>query len=349
MTRLAIIFGGKSIEHELSVKSLSSIMSVIDKEKYEIILIGITKEGKWLRYDGPIEMIENGEWKDYAELKLLGEPEKYDLRVLCSTGSLKSVADVAFPVLHGKYGEDGAIQGLFETMGIPYVGSGITGAALAMDKVLAKSVFRGEYLPVCDWKAFRKEEITDNPAKVMEEVENKFSYPVIVKPSALSASMGVSKVHNAEELKEALNKASEIAGKIMVEEYIDCREIQVGIIGNQVPLASAVGEVNYPGEFFDQEAKLAPETVQRMVPADIPADVADEAKKLAIAAYGALDLSGFARVDFFLEKETNRLLINEVNAIPTFSDNAIFVKLWENVGLEFTELLDRLIGYALEE
>lgn len=350
MIRLAIIFGGKSIEHERSLKSAVSVLNAIDREKYEIIKIGITKEGKWLLYDGPVEFISTGEWKDYAELKLLAEPEKYNLQIISSSKSLKSIADVAFPVLHGPDGEDGAVQGVLQTVGIPYVGSRVLGSAVSMDKATTKALLKQAGLPVCDWKIYYKEEIEDNSARVIADIEDNFSYPVFVKPSGYGASIGVSKAGDRETLKKALADAYEFDRKVIVEKYIDCREIEVGILGNIIPMASAAGEISYPGEFCDFNTKFSPESgIKRTVPAEIPADTAARAKQLAIDASWAVDLKGFGRVDFFLEKGTGELYINEINSIPAFADECIFIKLWEAAGLSYTDLLDRLVGYALEK
>ena len=350
MTRLAILFGGKSIEHEVSLKSAVSVLNAIDRTKYEVIMIGITKEGRWLLYDGPVDMIENGEWRDYAELKALAEPEKYNLQILTSMNTLKTIADVAFPIMHGPNGEDGKVQGVIEMTGIPCVGCSVLGSALGMEKALSKALFRQAGLPVCDWHEYCRDEIGDDIAGVIAEVEKQLPYPVFVKPAGLGASIGVSKAADREALKEALREAAELERKVLVERSINCRELEVGIIGNAVPLASAVGEVTYPGAFYDNETKMTRKAeIERIVPADIPMDLAARAKELAIEAYKTLDLRGFARVDIFLERETGELFLNEVNSIPAFADNGMFPQLWNAVGLAYSELIDRLVGYALEK
>ena len=350
MIKLAIIFGGRSIEHERSLKSAVSVLSAIDRTKYEIIQIGITKEGRWLLYDGPAELIGTGEWKDYAELKLLAEPEKYELQVLSSGKTLRNIADAAFPIMHGPYGEDGAVQGVLQMIGIPYVGCKILGAAVTMDKATTKALLQQAGLPVGEWKVYYKEEIEDNEAKVIGDIEESFEYPVFVKPSGYGASIGVSRADDREALKKSLAYAYEFDRKVLVENFIDSRELQVGILGNIIPMASAAGEISYPGDFCDYDTKFSPDSkIQRTVPAQISAEKAAEAKELAIAASRAVDLKGFGRVDFFLEKETEKLYINEINSIPAFEDVCIFIKLWEAAGLNYTDLLDRLVGYALEK
>ncbi len=350
MTKLAIIFGGKSVEHELSLKSAVSVLSAIDRSKYSITMIGITKEGKWLLYDGPVEMIGNGEWRDYAELKLLAEPEKYELKILTSLESMKDYADVVFPVLHGPGGENGVIQGLIESVGLPYVGCRVLGAALTMDKEFTKAMMRQSGFLVCDWEVYFREELQDNSASVVKDIEEHFSYPLFVKPAGCGASMGVSKVFDRNGLIDAMKKAGSFDRKIMVESFVDGRELCVGVIGNMVPLSSAAGEVLLSGEYFDEiSKKTAGTAVNYEIPAAIPADIMSKAKMLAEKAYRILDLRGFARVDFFLEKNSNELYINEINAIPMFSEKSIFTGLWHNAGLEYSELLDRMIGYALEK
>ena len=349
MTKLAIIFGGRSVEHNISLNSAISVLKAIDKSKYEIILIGITREGRWLLYDGPEDMIPTGEWQNYAELKLLSDPDKYDIRVLSSGRTLKDMADVVFLVLHGPYGEDGSIQGLLEVIGVPYVGCKVLGSAMAMDKAVTKAKLRQAGVPVCDWFPYLREELEDGLEQAVLDMEEMFGYPLFVKPSSASASMGVTKVKDRDRLREALKLACSMGKKILVERFVDCREIEVGIIGNTVPLASAVGEVLYTGEFLDNETKIKRrDNTKRIVPADIPLKLAEKAKLLAIDSYVTMNLSGYARVDFFIEKGTDRLFVNEINTIPAFSEDSMFARMWAAVGLGYTELLDRLIGAAFD-
>ena len=349
MTKLAIIFGGRSVEHNISLNSAISVLNAIDKSKYEIILIGITREGKWLLYDGPEDMIPTGEWQDYAELKLLSDPQKYDIKILSSGRTLKDMVDVVFPVLHGPGGEDGSIQGLLEVVGVPYVGCKVLGSALAMDKAVTKAKLRQAGVPVCDWFPYLKEELEDDLEQAVLDMEAMFGYPLFVKPSSASASLGVTKVKDRDQLREALKLACEYGKKVLVERFVDCREIEVGIIGNTVPLASAVGEVTYPGEFLDNETKIKRrDETKRIVPAQLSSELTERAKKLAIDSYITMNLSGYARVDFFLEKETDELYVNEINTIPAFSADSMFARMWAFVGLEYTELLDRLIGAAFD-
>lgn len=350
MTRLGIIFGGQSGEHEVSLMSATSVINAVDKNKYEITMIGITKEGKWLLYDGPTDLIQKGEWKNYAELKLLSDPEKYELTVLGSTKSLKDRVDVIFPVLHGPMGEDGTIQGLFEMIGIPYVGCKVLGSSMAMDKIASKQIFQSEGLPICKYVHFNKEEIGDNVEGVCTVVEEAFPYPVFVKPANMGSSVGISKAKDREGLKEALKEAAKYDRRIVVEEGVDCREIETGVIGNNVSFAAAVGEIIPSKEFYDYEAKYFDGGKSRMVvPAEIPREVADEIRLLALKAYKALDCQGCSRVDFFLERGTNKIYLNELNTLPGFTNFSMFPALWKEAGLPYSELIDRMIGYALEK
>lgn len=350
MTRLGIIFGGQSGEHEISLMSATSVINAVDKNKYDITMIGITKEGKWLLYDGPTDLIENGEWRNYAELRLLSDPEKYELTVLGSTKSLKDRVDVIFPVLHGPMGEDGTIQGLFELMGIPYVGCKVLGSSLAMDKIASKQIFRNENLPICKYVHFNKEEIGDDLDGVCGRSEEALGYPVFVKPANMGSSVGISKAKNREDLKEALKEAIKYDRRIVVEEGLDCREIETGVIGNTVAFAATVGEIIPSKEFYDYEAKYFDGGKSKMVvPAEIPREVADQVRELALKAYKALDCQGCSRVDFFLERETNKIYLNELNTMPGFTSFSMFPALWKEAGLAYDELIDRMIGYALEK
>lgn len=350
MIKLGIIFGGQSGEHDVSLMSASSIIHAINREKYEVIMIGITREGEWLLYDGPIDMIESGDWEDYAKLRLLADSEKYDLTILSSKLSLKDKVDIVFPVLHGPMGEDGTIQGLLEMMGVPYVGCGVLASSMAMDKGISKKIFEAEDLPICQYSLFMKEKIQDNLMVVIHEIEEIYNYPVFVKPANMGSSVGISKAKDQESLKEALSVAIQHDRRVIVEEYISCREVETAVIGNAVPVAAAVGEIIPSKEFYDYEAKYCDDGASEMIiPAQIPQDIAAEIKKIAIKAYQALDCRGCSRVDFFLEKETNRIFINEINTMPGFTKYSMFPALWKEAGLNYQDLIDRLVGYALEK
>lgn len=350
MIRLGIIFGGRSGEHEISLMSATSVIKAIDKEKFIPVLIGITKEGNWLLFDGPIENIEDGSWQAIAEAALAAEPEKYTLTVLGSGGrSLKDHIDFALPILHGPYGEDGTIQGLFEMADIPYGGCGVLGSAAAMDKALAKEVFAKKSLPICRHMNLYKEDVIGDLDRAVDRVEKFLPYPIFVKPANMGSSVGISKAKNAEELKAAIAEAAKYDRRLVLEEGLDCREIETGVLGNYEPAAAAVGEILPSEEFYSYRAKYFDGGQSKMcIPADIPAEIAEEIKAIAVEAYKLLDCSGYARIDFFLEKGTNRILLNEINTIPGFTKYSMFPLLWAEAGVPYSELIERIIEFGFE-
>lgn len=350
MIRLGVIFGGRSGEHEISLMSATSVIKAVNKEKFIPVFIGITKEGNWLLYDGPVEKIEDGSWQGIAETALAEDPEKYELTVLGSGGkSLKDRIDFALPILHGPYGEDGTIQGLFEMADIPYGGCGVLGSAAAMDKALAKEVFAKEDLPICRHLNLFKEEIINDLNRVINRVEKFLPYPIFVKPANMGSSVGISKAKNTEELKLAIMEAIKYDRRLVLEEGLDCREIETGVLGNYDPAAAAVGEILPSEEFYSYRAKYFDGGQSKIcIPADIPAEVAKEIKSIAVEAYKLLDCAGFARVDFFLEKGTNKVYINEINTIPGFTKFSMFPLLWAEVGVPYSELIERIIQLGFE-
>jgi len=350
MIRLGIIFGGRSGEHEVSLMSATSVIKAIDTTKFELVFIGITKKGDWLLYDGPVDKIEDGSWQTAAEAALMADPEKYAITVVGSGGnSLKSRIDFALPILHGPYGEDGTIQGLFEMADIPYGGCGVLASAAAMDKILAKQVFAKGNLPICRYLTLLKEEISDGLDRITEKVEKFLPYPVFVKPANMGSSVGISKVRNAEELKAALEEAAKYDRRLIVEEGLNCREIETAVLGNYNPAAAAVGEILPSEEFYTYKAKYFDGGKTKLcIPADIPEAVAEEVRSIALEAYKLLDCSGYARVDFFLEKGTNKVYLNELNTIPGFTKYSMFPLLWGAAGVPYSELIERIIELGFE-
>ncbi|RKD22030.1 D-alanine--D-alanine ligase [Caminicella sporogenes DSM 14501] len=355
---VGIIFGGKSAEHEVSLMSAASIMRAIDKEKYNVIPIGITKRGNWMMYDGPIEKIENGQWENISNKLIKDRPEENIFSVIPigdkSLGDkippvLIDKIDVVFPVLHGPYGEDGTIQGLLEMADIPYVGAGVLASSLCMDKVYAKKIFEFEGLSVVDYFVIFKDELEKNIKDYISAVEKNFNYPVFIKPANLGSSVGITKAHNRDELINGLHEAAKYDRKIMVEKCIECREIECAVLGNDKPKASVVGEIIPSHEFYDYEAKYFDDGKSKMViPADIPEEISDKIRKIAVKAYKALECSGLSRVDFFLEKGTNKIYINEINTMPGFTKYSMYPLLWQETGLPYDKLIDKLIQLALE-
>lgn len=350
MIRLGILFGGRSGEHEISLMSATSVINAIDKEKFAPVYIGITKDGKWLLYDGPVEKIEDGSWQAIAEKALADYPEKYAITILGAGGkSLKDIIDFALPILHGPYGEDGTIQGLFEMADIPYGGCGVLGSAAAMDKALAKEVFAKQELPICRHLTLFREEITEQMDRVLSRVEKYLPYPIFVKPANMGSSVGINKAKNAEELKAALLEAAKYDRRLVLEEGLDCREIETGVLGNYDPKAAAVGEILPSDEFYSYHAKYFDGGQSKIcIPANLPAEVAEEIRSIAVEAYRILDCCGYARVDFFLENGTNKVYLNEINTIPGFTKFSMFPLLWAEAGIPYPALIERIIALGME-
>ncbi len=347
--RLGIIFGGKSGEHEVSLMSAASVINAVDKEKYQITCIGITKEGEWLLYEGVPEDIENGQWEKQARKSLMENPEKYRFNLLGEHG-LKDRVDIVFPVLHGPYGEDGTIQGLFEMVDIPYAGAGVLGSSAAMDKVCSKRIFEQVNLPICKHIIVYRKDFQKNPEETLSIIETEFQYPVFVKPANLGSSVGINKAHHQRELKEALIEACRYDRKILIEAYVNCREIETSVIGNDWPQAAAVGEIIPSREFYDYKAKYFDDGKSKMcIPANITEVQREEIRAYAIKAYEALDCCGFARVDFFIDKDTGKILINEINTIPGFTKYSMLPLLWKEQGVDYSQLIDKLIKYGFEK
>lgn len=358
---VAVVFGGKSGEHEVSLMSATSVIRAMNKEKYNIIPLGITKEGNWMLYNGPIEKIESGEWEGISN-KLLREDPKHNVFSVVPMGgegldlsmegippNLGEQIDVIFPVLHGPFGEDGTIQGLFEMADIPYVGAGVLASAVGMDKVYTKKIFEMAGLPQGKYMVVMRKKWRESQTTYMELIEENFQYPVFVKPANLGSSVGISKAHHREELIEGIDKAAEHDRKILIEEFIHCREVECAVLGNDDPMASVVGEIIPSHEFYDYEAKYFDDGKSRMViPAEIPEEKASEIRAMAVKAYKSIDCTGLARVDFFLEKETHQVYINEINTLPGFTRYSMYPLLWGATGIPYDELIDRLIQLAIE-
>jgi D-alanine-D-alanine ligase len=356
--RVGLVFGGRSGEHEVSLSSSNAVIANLDPEKYEVVPLGITKEGSWLLGTKPQQLIaaEHGatanpfETAQTTAVTLTGDPNVRGLIPVQSGSDLgnQGALDVIFPVMHGTYGEDGSLQGLLDMANIPYVGCGVLGAALGMDKEKMKMIFQQVGLPIVEYYAFRRNEWERAPENIMDESEQRLGYPVFVKPVNLGSSVGINKAHDRQELEHAINVAAEFDRKIVIERGINCRELECGVLGNDEPLASVVGEIAASNEFYDYRAKYIDGKSQAMIPADIPQELAEEIRRQAVLAFTSLDLSGLSRVDFFLEKETGKIYINEVNTMPGFTEISMYPKLWEASGLPYAQLLDRLIELAIE-
>lgn len=354
-TRVYLIFGGRSGEHEVSLMSAKNVMDALDKARYDVVPIGITKEGQWLLSGDPLKSLTEG----VAEaggfpVGLLGDPTRSELVAVGEGPSPlpqnQAERAVFFPVLHGTYGEDGTIQGLLEMANVPYVGCGVLASSAGMDKGVAKMLFAQAGLTVAPYQTLLRKEWESDPEGVLNRLEEAFGgkYPLFVKPANLGSSVGISKARNREELARGLKEAARFDRRLLVEEGVNAREIEVAVLGNDDPVASIPGEVIPGHEFYDYKDKYFDNQSSTRIPADIPAEVTEEVRRQAIIAFKALDGSGMARCDFFLEKGTNRLIINEVNTIPGFTRISMYPKMWEATGISYTQLCDRLIELALE-
>lgn len=351
--RVGVVFGGRSGEHEVSLKSARAVMNALDHTKYAIVPIGISREGQWLTGGDPLLMLEQ-----QADPRFLGKPaeagvvaQATDLVVspasLPSSDSFTSV-DVVIPVLHGPYGEDGTIQGLFELAGVAYVGCGVLGAAAGMDKAMMKAAFAAANLPQVPWQLVERRFVQREQHAVCERLEQALTYPMFVKPANLGSSVGISKARNREELLAGLAEAAHYDRRIVVEQGIDAREIEVAILGNDDPEASVAGEVLPANEFYDYADKYLEGRTQFAIPAEIDEATSQAFRTMAVMAFKSIDGAGLARVDFFLERETNAVYINEINTFPGFTSMSQYPRLWEASGVGYSELLDRLITLAIE-
>lgn len=356
--RVAILFGGKSGEHEVSLISARSVMAALDQEKYEIYPIGITKEGRWitsgdpmalLRGEGdhPLAALEGEEREEAAPCTALEPAPGRDLVPGTSRGRFPDV-DVVLPILHGPFGEDGTVQGLLELADLPYVGAGVLGSALGMDKIAQKQVLRANGLPVVDFVPVLRSRWQREPETILAEIEARLEYPIFIKPANLGSSVGITKAHHREELRQGLEVAARFDRRLLAEAGINAREIECAVLGNDAPIASVPGEVIPCHEFYDYRAKYLDEGSELLIPAPLDEATSAQVRELAIRAFLAIDCAGMARVDFFLCKDTGRLYINELNTIPGFTPISMYPKLWEASGIPYAELLDRLIELAIE-
>jgi len=350
--RVGVIFGGRSGEHEVSLVSARGIMAALDKDKYEIIPIGITREGRWIAGGDPLAALRGEPSEAAHQTALLGDPTQRGLipaeaaRDLTETRRVEM--DVIFPVLHGPYGEDGTLQGLLELADVPYVGAGVLGSALGMDKAVMKDVFKAHGLPIADYLVYKRVELDRRQAEIENEIEKNLGYPCFVKPANLGSSVGITKAHDRTELGPALQLAAAYDRKIVAERGINAREIECSVLGNDDPVASVLGEVIPSREFYSYEAKYIDDRSQLVIPANLPQGLAERIRKLAVRAFLAVDCAGMARVDFLLDRVTLDVCVNELNTIPGFTPISMYPKLWEASGLPYPELIDRLIRLALQ-
>jgi D-alanine-D-alanine ligase len=347
--RVGVLFGGRSGEHEVSLASAASVMRALDPEKYEAIPIGISKDGRWL-LGAAAERLLPEVLRTGQRVVLAADPNTAALVPLGDAPVKPGVRmDVVFPVLHGTFGEDGTVQGLLELAGLPYVGAGVLGSAVGMDKDVQKRLLAQARIPVTEFLTVPRSQWEREPKKVERAIERRFRYPVFVKPATLGSSVGMTKAHDRGELRNALDLAAEFAQKIVVERAIVGREIEVSVLGNTEPKASIPGEIIPHREYYDYAAKYLEEGTRLVIPAKLTREQVKRLQDYAVRAFLAIECRGMARVDFFLERRTGRILLNELNTIPGFTAISMYPKLWEASGIGYRELVDRLIELALEE
>ncbi len=350
--RVGVLFGGRSAEHEVSLVSAASVIGALDRERYDVLPIGITPEGRWLSRADAIKLLKDrAPVAHLPEHVLLPDPRKGGLTPINHSSEEVFVQslDVVFPVLHGTYGEDGAIQGLFELADIPYVGAGVLGSAVGMDKVVAKQLLKQAKVPVAADLWFFGSEYAANEKKWIAAIEKTLRYPCFVKPANLGSSVGISKAHNRAELRSGIALASEYDRKILVERAVpNAREIEISVLGNEHPIVSVPGEVIPSNEFYDYDAKYVDGKSTLSIPASLARGTVKRIQSLALQAFRALGCEGMARVDFLVTAKDRRVVLSEINTIPGFTSISMYPKLWEASGVSYPELLDRLIALALE-
>ena len=348
---VCILFGGVSPEHEVSLRSAESVLNNIDGSKYNVFPVGITKEGKWILYGG----------KDYSDLpsgRWLTHPDNRQAAISPIRGQglltfegdcvVRQQIDVVFPVLHGENGEDGTIQGLLQLAGIPYVGPHVAASAVAMDKTLTKLVVDQAGITQAAWNLVRRSDMGSRMEGTLDALEARFAYPMFVKPAGTGSSVGVSKATEREDLKKALLEAGKYDDKVLVEEFIRGREIEVAVMGNESPVASVCGEIDSGADFYDYDAKYITDTSVSYIPARIPEDVAETVRDTAVKVYKAIGCQGLSRVDFFVTWQENRVVFNEINTIPGFTSISMYPKLFGASGVPYSQLIDKLLELALE-
>lgn len=348
---VCVLFGGISPEHEVSLRSAEAVLNNMDPEKYNIIPVGITKGGDWILYAGTdYSLLPTGQWQEYPDNRRATISPVRGQGLLSFEGDcvVREQIDVVFPVLHGENGEDGAVQGLLQLAGIPYVGPHISASAVAMDKTLTKLVADNAGITQAAWLLVHSSDLQNRMDSTLDTVEEKFAYPVFVKPAGTGSSVGVSKAGSRDALKDALLQAGAYDEKILVEEFIDGHEVEVAVMGNSSPVASEVGEIDSGAEFYDYEAKYVSDTSVAYIPARIPEEVAEQLREMAVQVYTAIGCQGLSRVDFFVKYADNSVVFNEINTIPGFTSISMYPKLFAASGIPYNELIDQLLQLAME-
>ena len=348
---VCVLFGGMSPEHEVSLRSAESVLNQLDSQKYNIIPVGITKDGDWIIFGGSdYSELPAGTWMHNPKNKRGAISPIRGQGLLCFEGDcvVRERVDVVFPVLHGENGEDGAVQGLLKLAGIPYVGPHIAASAVSMDKTLTKLVIDHAGVPQAAWHLVRREDLNHHVDHVIAALEAKFQYPMFVKPAGTGSSVGVSKAADRTALEKALHDAAAFDKKVLVEEFIHGREIEIAVMGNDNPVASVAGEIDSGAEFYDYEAKYVTDTSTAYIPARISEEVEEQVREMAVKVYSAIGCQGLSRVDFFVTYEDNRIVFNEINTLPGFTSISMYPKLFDASGIPYAQLLDELLQLAVE-
>ena len=348
---VCILFGGISPEHEVSLRSAEFVLNNLDTEKYNVLPVGITKNGEWFLFGGKdYSLLPQGTWMEHPENRraVISPARGQGLLSFDGESIVRQQIDVVFPVLHGENGEDGAMQGLLQMAGIPYVGPHVSASAVAMDKTLTKLVVDQAGVPQAAWQLVRSTELENHMENTLDALELRFRYPMFVKPAGTGSSVGVSKAKDRDALQTALANAAKFDKKILVEEFIHGREIEVAVMGNDTPVASICGEIDSGADFYDYDAKYITDTSTAYVPARIPEDVQEIIREAAVKVYSAIGCQGLSRVDFFATYEENRVVFNEINTLPGFTSISMYPKLFEASGIPSKELIDQLLKLAME-
>lgn len=348
--KVAVLFGGRSGEHEVSLMSARSVLSVLDADKYEVTQVGIDHAGRWFTGANALEALDNGMTDGLEHVIFSPDPSEKGLYVLRGQQYIRLTdIDVFFPVMHGTYSEDGTMQGLLEMADVAYVGAGVTGSSVGMDKGIFKDVMAANNIPVVDTLVVLRKEIEGDVQAVIRLAEGMSDYPIFTKPANLGSSVGITKCNNRSDLQEGLFEAAAYDRRVLIQRGIqNAREIEVSVLGNDDPQASVPGEVEPSREFYSYESKYVDGTSGLLIPAPLPTETSERIRQIAVRAYKAIDCAGMARVDFLLERDTNIIYLNEINTIPGFTQISMYPKLWEATGLPYVKLVDRLIELALE-
>ncbi len=351
--RVAVLFGGRSGEHDVSLMSARSVLAALDPEKYEVTQIGITLDGEWLHGENTLESFTSGKFSELNRAILPGDPSHsniYELQITNYGEMIQSLSeiDVFFPVLHGPFGEDGTLQGLLEMADVAYVGAGVAGSSVGMDKGIFKDVMRANNIPIVDSVLVLRGDIENNMDGVIEQIEKIGAYPFFAKPANLGSSVGISKCNSRSDLAEGLMEAARYDRRVVVEKGVgNVREVEVSVLGNEDPETSVCGEVLPSREFYSYESKYVDGTSGLIIPSQLPNEVTEKIREYAVRAYKAIDCAGMARADFFVESDTNKIYLNELNTLPGFTSISMYPKLWQASGLAYPQLVDRLIELAL--